>query len=322
MMVLVLPPAQAEVPRTMAFQGKLTDTNGQPLDGSRSVTFRIYTVASGGTKLWEEGKTLTVSGGLFSTLLGDTTPLALPFDQPYWVEIVVGTETLSPRQPLASSPYAMRAKGLDGLEVVNGNVGIGTASPGSRLTLKSPGPGGQEVLELRDSGDSAGDASAIVWKNASGVTRATIYQTGAGNSFRFIAAGDIMFGTGAVGFTASGERMVISTNGYVYANVQPYSDATQKTQLQPLTGALERVTALRGITYRWKDKTLDQEKQMGFSAQEVEKVFPELVRVAPNGLKTVAYDHLTAALVEAVKEQQREIEGLKREMESLKRAKR
>ena len=114
MMVLVLPPAQAEVPRTMAFQGKLTDAAGQPINGTQTVTFRIYTAASGGAKLWEEVKTLPVSGGLFSTQLGDTVALTLPFDQPYWVEIVVGGETLSPRQPLASSPYALMAAALQG----------------------------------------------------------------------------------------------------------------------------------------------------------------------------------------------------------------
>jgi len=201
----------------------------------------------------------------------------------------------------------------------NGNVGIGTTAPGTRLTLQNPGPGGQDVLELRDTGNGTGSASAIVWKNASGVPKATIFQTGAGNSFRFTAAGDIMFNAGAVGFTPAAERMIISTNGYVYANIQPYSDATQKTQIQPLAGALERVAALRGITYRWKDKALDQQKQMGFSAQEVEKVFPELVRIAPNGLKTVAYDHLTAALVEAVKELKHQNEAQQREIEVLKK---
>lgn len=114
MMVLVLPPAQADVPKTMAFQGKLTDASGLPLDGNKTVTFRLYGAVTGGTKLWEEVKTLTVSGGLFSTLLGDKTPLSVAFDQPYWVEIVVGAETLSPRQPLASSPYALMAAGLQG----------------------------------------------------------------------------------------------------------------------------------------------------------------------------------------------------------------
>ena len=77
--------AHAEVPRTMAFQGRLTDQSGRPLDGNQTVIFRIYDAVTGGTKLWEETKTLAVSAGLFSALLGSTTPLALPFDRPYWV---------------------------------------------------------------------------------------------------------------------------------------------------------------------------------------------------------------------------------------------
>jgi hypothetical protein len=51
-------------------------TTGQPVaDGVYVVTFSIYDVASGGTAKWFETKNVTVAGGLFSTLLGDTSPL-------------------------------------------------------------------------------------------------------------------------------------------------------------------------------------------------------------------------------------------------------
>lgn len=128
-------PSWAGVPQTVSFQGKLSDSEGQPMEGPTGVTFRLYNSATGGTKLWEETKSLTVSDGLFSTLLGGTVPLTLPFDQPYWVEIQIGSETLSPRQPLSSSPYALRAQRLDGIHVVNGKVGIGTSNPATQLEV-------------------------------------------------------------------------------------------------------------------------------------------------------------------------------------------
>jgi hypothetical protein len=123
----------AAIPRQVAFQGRITNAQGQPLEGQVAVTFRLFEAATGGTKLWEEAQTVTTTQGLFSTLLGKTTPLTLAFDQPYWVELQVGAEILSPRQPLAASPYAFRAQALEGVTVMNGNLGIGTPSPAQRL---------------------------------------------------------------------------------------------------------------------------------------------------------------------------------------------
>ena len=61
------------------YQGRLLapGTNQPKPDGDYSVTFGFYGFSSGGSALWSETKTVTVSNGLFSTLLGDTTPLDL-----------------------------------------------------------------------------------------------------------------------------------------------------------------------------------------------------------------------------------------------------
>ena len=66
----------AQIPRTLSYQGVLTDsTTGDGRNGQFSFSFRLYDTASSGTKLWEETKTLTVTNGLLSTLLGDTDRL-------------------------------------------------------------------------------------------------------------------------------------------------------------------------------------------------------------------------------------------------------
>ena len=97
----------------ISLQGKLTDASGKPLDGPYSVTFKIYDAATGGTQVggWSETQAVTVSKGLFQTQLGSVVafPAGVAFDKPYWVEIMVGTETLSPRYVLAGSPYTVRA---------------------------------------------------------------------------------------------------------------------------------------------------------------------------------------------------------------------
>jgi len=57
---------------------------------------------------------------------------------------------------------------------------------------------------------------------------------------------------------------------------------------------------------------------MGLIANDVENIFPEIVSTDSEGLKQLEYGNLVAALVEAVKEQQKEIDSLKQEVESLK----
>jgi len=102
--------AVGAVPSQMNYQGKLTDPDGVALHGSYNLTFRIYTAVTGGTMLWNEAHPgVSVDHGLFDVVLGTTNPIELDFDAQYWIEIQVGAEILTPRQPLTTSPYAFRA---------------------------------------------------------------------------------------------------------------------------------------------------------------------------------------------------------------------
>jgi hypothetical protein len=130
--------SQAEIPKKIGFQGKLTDAQGNLLDGTYSLTFKIYNAETGGTKLWEETQSVSVSEGLFSVYLGDSATLNLDFDEPYWLEITVEGEILSPRKQIAASGYAYNATKLDDLDssqflrsdyhdTMNGNLTIQNA---------------------------------------------------------------------------------------------------------------------------------------------------------------------------------------------------
>jgi hypothetical protein len=67
--------AVAQIPRTLSYQGVLTDNAGKPRpDGSYTFTFRFYTSPTGGTAIWSESRSLSVKSGLFSTVLGEQTP--------------------------------------------------------------------------------------------------------------------------------------------------------------------------------------------------------------------------------------------------------
>ena len=74
----------AQAPKTLSYQGVLTDAQGNPVpDGTVELTCRLYQDASGGNPLWAETQQVAVTGGVFSTILGSSALLNLPFDKPY-----------------------------------------------------------------------------------------------------------------------------------------------------------------------------------------------------------------------------------------------
>ncbi len=99
----------------------------------------------------------------------------------------------------------------------------------------------------------------------------------------------------------------VNINGSLHAsgNLTQNSDERLKKDIKPLTHALDAILQLQGKTYRWKeDTTFANKADIGLVAQEVEKVFPELVAENEQGYKGIAYSKLTAVLIEAIKEQQ------------------
>ncbi len=83
-----------------------------------SSSVRIWNASVGGSALWDSGvRTVAVSGGVFSVLLGESPqpPLLLPFDQDYWLEVTFNDVVQSPRQRFASVWYAYMASKASGL---------------------------------------------------------------------------------------------------------------------------------------------------------------------------------------------------------------
>ena len=139
--------------------------------------------------------------------------------------------------------------------------------------------------------------------------------------------GPVLFGFdgGALGLNHFGQSITLAwdinsvhINGSAYCTSGAWSgsDARWKKNVQPLTDALDKVTHLQGVSYEWRrdefpDKHFDAGTQLGFIAQDVEKVLPAAVRTDAQGYKSIAYGKLTAVLNEAIKEQQTEIDSLK-----------
>jgi hypothetical protein len=97
---------------TINYQGCLTDSNGDPINDSLDMVFRLYNVESGGTALWTEAQNgVLVTECLFSVLLGSVESLPQSLftqNDSLWLGITVGgDEEMTPREKLASAPYAL-----------------------------------------------------------------------------------------------------------------------------------------------------------------------------------------------------------------------
>lgn len=109
--------AQTNPPQRVNFQGRLTDLSDNPLNGSFSLTFSLYNAPTGGAALWTETQAgVSIANGAVESLLGSVTPIpySVSASSSVYLEIQVGAEVLSPRQPFSSVLYAMNTYQLAG----------------------------------------------------------------------------------------------------------------------------------------------------------------------------------------------------------------
>jgi hypothetical protein len=113
-------------------------------------------------------------------------------------------------------------------------------------------------------------------------------------------------------YNAPASSFVIQSSGYC---IMPYgygtsSDERIKTNIKTIENALDKTLLLRGVEYN--DFRIEPEKKrIGLIAQEVELIVPEVVRTDDEGLKSIEYQNLVGLLIEAIKDQQKQINDLK-----------
>jgi len=101
------------------------------------------------------------------------------------------------------------------------------------------------------------------------------------------------------------------------------SDKRFKKNITNIDNAVNKILELNGVYYYWRkdqfpEKGFDNKRQIGFIAQDLEKVFPELVKTDKQGYKSVNYGAMSAVLLEAVKQQQKSINNLQKQIDELK----
>jgi hypothetical protein len=184
----------------------------------------------------------------------------------------------------------------------SGNFGIGTTAPTS-LSVNT------NSLTV---GSSRNDLSGAIFYQSNGTIKAQSYWDSTG-WLTYVNSGTARWYTNAT------LNMELNTSGTltVKADLVAYgspSDKRLKENIKPIESALDKVEKLQGVTFDWKesDSILNIKEDIGFIAQDVQKVIPELVRENKDGMLSMRHQGIAPILLEAIKELKAEIEELKK----------
>lgn len=217
-----------------------------------------------------------------------------------------------------------------------GNFGIGDDSPNSKLhvsrgaSLATYNSTAAVIIEddaasyLQFANPSTSEAGILSGTDLISIRGGLIFRADSsvhvrsgGNSTRLTILAN---GNTGIGTTAPSEKLHVVGDICYTGSIGACSDIRYKKNLRPITGALASLGQIQGMYYDWNteafpEKEFNSDRQIGFSAQELEKIYPEVVQTDPDGFKSVDYSRLTPILVEAVKEQQTIIEEQNKKIE-------
>lgn len=124
---------------------------------------------------------------------------------------------------------------------------------------------------------------------------------------------------------ANADRFFVNATGYLWCYQGNFfgSDSSMKENITDIDNPLNKILELKGVRYKYKAISPDdfdsQNYRYGFIAQDVERILPEVVKDMPNGTKAITYTDIIAVLVEAFKEQQKEMRDIQVTMDQTKR---
>jgi hypothetical protein len=233
----------------------------------------------------------------------------------------------------------------------NGNIGIGTTTPDTKLHVDQQTNGLSVPLVVRNSaantnGDIVGIGlvneqveygnfykAAMVHERTSGFGVGKLHflvdDAADANSATLTESRMTILPNGNVGIgsTAPGAKLYVNGDATISGKfnsngIQESSDKRFKKNINNLNGALENVMKIQGVTYDWRteefpERNFASRTEIGVIAQDLEEIYPELVSTDAAGYKSVQYSHIVPVLIEAIKEQQNMISGLTSTVENL-----
>ena len=182
MLTMVPFAGHAEVPQQINYQGKLTDPDGNPLNGNFVMIFHLHDVPELGKPLWSDEHAVDVIGGIYNVQLGSVSanpfPEGLFENEELYLEVVIldpdtqRDETLFPSQRLTSTAFAMKAEDAETLDGFDSTDFLSATSP-NEISGSSP----DAMLSVTNIGD--GDA---LWGFATGSSNNGVYGYATGNA--------------------------------------------------------------------------------------------------------------------------------------------
>jgi hypothetical protein len=194
----------------------------------------------------------------------------------------------------------------------SGNIGIGTTNPSQKLHVQGNVRITGGLYDFNNGAGSTGQilqsvGTGISWTTFSGGSTITVSDDTSTNATRYLVFEDVTSGTSS-SINVSSTKLTFnpSTGALSATDFNSTSDINLKENIKPIENSLDKIMQLNGIEFDWKE---NKKPSIGVIAQEVEKVFPSLVKTAEN--KSVNYNGLVGVLIEAIKELKKEVEDLK-----------
>jgi len=183
----------------------------------------------------------------------------------------------------------------------SGNVGIGTSSPESKLYVKTSDTN-SNVASFSNTDTLNGNGVYIKAGGINAGKYALYIEDGSGTAIlNLLASGNLGIGTNTPAYKLEVSGTAAATD------FNSLSDARFKHNIKKIDNALDKVNTISGYTFVLNET---DEESCGVLAQEIEEVLPEAVR-EHNDRKTVSYGGIVGLLIEAIKEQGRQIQELK-----------
>lgn len=254
------------------------DTDDSPtfddltLTGFSSVSSSLASLVAGTITINNDADTRIITANGDSTLNGEAN---LTFDGT--ILTINGTSIRD---------YSSAATDITGL--INGS-NFGTIIEGDQ--------NGHIVLGLR--GNDSNDSFAIV--------------SGDGDYYSNDVYDKVAFRVLSNGRTTIGGNTTISGSLNVTGDITAFhsSDENLKNNIELISQPIDKIKQIKGVSFDWNEKSENTGHDIGVIAQDIEKVLPELVATRDNGYKAVRYEKIVALLIEAIKDQQSQIDELK-----------
>jgi len=188
---------------------------------------------------------------------------------------------------------------------LGGNLDLNTKTISGSGTISMVGNiSGQEITgsNVLFTNVNATGVTSTTLAATSGITGATLNTTG-------LISGSIIKSANAI----SGSSLLIEGTIKATGDVTAFhsSDARLKDNITPIKGSLGKLKSIGGYEFDWNNQSEHTGHDIGVIAQEIEYILPELVVTRDNGYKAVRYEKIVALLIEAIKEQQLQIDELK-----------